>query len=51
MSAGLKRFPIPVYGGKEVVIEAEFPLSEEDWDQFMTVLALYKLTLVQEATS
>lgn len=50
MSAGVKRFPIPIFNDKAVVIEAEFPLSEEDWTQFMTVLTLYKLTLVREAT-
>jgi hypothetical protein len=41
-----KRFDIPIFNGKTVAIEGEFPLSEEDWDQFMAVLGIYKPTLV-----
>ncbi len=40
------RFPIPVFNGKSVVIEGDFPLSEEDWNQFMTVLGVMKPALV-----
>ena len=40
------RFPIPVFHGKTVVIEGEFPLSDEDWNQFMTVLGVMKPALV-----
>jgi hypothetical protein len=40
------RFPIPIFNGKIVVVEGEFPLSEEDWNQFMTVLGVMKPALV-----
>lgn len=44
------RFPIPIFNGKTVVIEGEFPLSEEDWTQFMTVLGVMKPALVVRRT-
>lgn len=44
-SAGT-RYPIPIFYGKAVVIEGEFPLSEEDWSQFMAVLSAMKPALV-----
>ena len=40
------RYPIPIFNGKAVVIEGEFPLSEEDWSQFMAVLSAMKPALV-----
>jgi len=40
------RYPIPIFNGRNVVIEGEFPLSEEDWNQFMTVLNVMKPALV-----
>jgi len=43
---GATRFPIPIFNGKVVVIESDFPLTEEDWNQFILVLNVYKPTLV-----
>ena len=40
------RYPIPIFNGKAVVVEGEFPLSEEDWSQFMAVLSAMKPALV-----
>jgi hypothetical protein len=40
------RYPIPIFNGKAVVIEGDFPLSEQDWSQFMAVLSAMKPALV-----
>lgn len=45
-SAIATRYPIPIFNGKAVVVEGEFPLSEEDWSQFMAVLSVMKPALV-----
>jgi hypothetical protein len=39
-------FPIPLIGGGTVIVEGKFPLSEQDWAQFMAVLAAMKPGLV-----
>ena len=41
-----RAFPIPLVSGGTVVIEGNFPLSEQDWSQFMAVLAAMKPGLV-----
>lgn len=48
-SSGANRYPIPVFNGKVVVVEGDFPLSEEDWNQFMAVLGVMKPALVTRA--
>jgi len=45
-SSGASRFLIPVFNGGTVVVEGDFPLSEEDWNQFMVVLSAMKPALV-----
>ncbi|MEU1808720.1 hypothetical protein O7622_08785 [Micromonospora sp. WMMD1076] len=50
-SSSASRFPIPVFNGAKVVIEGDFPLSEEDWNQFMAVLSAMKPALVDRAKS
>jgi hypothetical protein len=45
------RFPIPIFNGGTVVVEGEFPLSEEDWNQFMAVLSAMKPALVKRMES
>lgn len=40
-------YTIPVFNGRSVVVEGQFPLSERDWEQFMTVLAAMKPALVK----
>jgi hypothetical protein len=47
---GAARFPIPIFNGKTVVIERDFPLFEEDWSQFMMVLGVMKSALVIRLT-
>jgi hypothetical protein len=45
------RFPIPIFNGGTVVVEGDFPLSEEDWNQFMAVLSAMKPALVKRIES
>lgn len=42
----LRAFPIPLLNGGTVVVEGAFPVPEQDWDQFMAVLAAMKPGLV-----
>lgn len=41
------RIPIPLVGGKPVMIEGEFPISEAAWTQFIAVLNAMKPGLVR----
>lgn len=43
---GMTPYSIPIFNGRSVIVEGNFPLSEEDWEQFMTVLAAMKPALV-----
>jgi hypothetical protein len=43
---GVTSYNIPIFDGRVVIVEGQFPLSEEDWNQFMTVLSVYKPALV-----
>lgn len=43
---GATTYAIPIFNGRSVVVEGHFPLSEEDWKQFMTVLSAMKPALV-----
>jgi len=43
---GVTPYAIPIFNGRSVVVEGHFPLSEEDWKQFMTVLSAMKPALV-----
>jgi hypothetical protein len=45
-SSATSRYPIPIFNGKAVVVEGDFPLSEEDWRQFIAVLGAMKPALV-----
>lgn len=47
----VSRHAIPLIGGKQVILEGEFPLSEQAWEGFMTVLAAFKPGLVAEVSS
>lgn len=40
-------YAIPVFNGRSVILEGRFPLSERDWEQFMTVFAAMKPALVE----
>lgn len=44
---GVTPYAIPIFNGGSVVIESNFPLSEDDWAQFMTVLTAMKPALVE----
>lgn len=48
---GMTQYRIPVFGGRAVVVEGEFPLSEDDWNQFMAVLTAMKPALVERQQS
>jgi hypothetical protein len=48
-ASGTTPYLIPIFNGRSVVVEGQFPLSEEDWEQFMTVLAAMKPALVDRA--
>lgn len=39
---------VPLMGGAHVIVEGEFPITEQDWDQFMAVLNAMKPGLVRE---
>lgn len=41
------RYPIPLPGGADVLVEGPFPLSEHDWEHFMTVLEAMKPGLAE----
>jgi hypothetical protein len=41
-----RSFPIPLISGGTVVVEGDFPLTEQDWAQFMAVLTAMKPGLV-----
>jgi hypothetical protein len=41
-----RAFPIPLVSGGTVTVEGDFPVSEQDWIQFMAVLAAMKPGLV-----
>jgi hypothetical protein len=43
---GMTPYSIPIFNGRSVIVEGNFPLSEEDWAQFMTVLSAMKPALV-----
>jgi hypothetical protein len=43
---GVTPYAVPIFNGRSVVVEGPFPLSEEDWNQFMTVLSAMKPALV-----
>lgn len=43
-----RRHAIPLPGGKQVVLEGEFPITEATWKQFMAVLDAFKPGLVDE---
>ncbi|NEA32137.1 hypothetical protein [Streptomyces sp. SID13031] len=45
------RHAIPLVGGKVVILEGEFPLTEAAWQGFMTVLQAFKPGLVQQDQS
>lgn len=46
MSDEAPTYVVPVAAGSDVVIEGRFPLSETEWEQFMTVLNAMKPALV-----
>ena len=43
------RFVIPLPGGRHLLIEGDFPVSEAEWDQFIAVLDAMKPGLVSMA--
>lgn len=45
----VSRHAIPLIGGKQVILEGDFPLSEEAWQGFMAVLVAFKPGLVSKA--
>jgi len=45
----IKRIPLLLVGGEEVVVEAAFPISEAAWDNLVAVLAAMKPGLVRQA--
>ncbi len=47
---GITPYTFPIFNGRSVVVEGPFPLSEEDWNQFMTVLSAMKPALVDRRT-
>ena len=40
---------IPISPGNDAVLYVRFPMTESDWDQFMTVLAAMKPGIVRDA--
>jgi hypothetical protein len=46
-SARMSRHAIPLVGGKQVILEGEFPLSEAAWQGFLAVLQAFKPGLVE----
>jgi hypothetical protein len=46
-SARMSRHAIPLVGGKQVILEGEFPLSEAAWQGFLGVLQAFKPGLVE----
>lgn len=42
-----KSYPIPLIGGGAVTVEGKFPITEQDWDQFMAVLTAMRPGLVK----
>lgn len=48
MTEKTKRHAIPLAGGKQVVLEGDFPLSEAAWRQFLIVLDAFKPGLVED---
>ena len=48
MSGQTYTIPVPIIGGKPVMIEGEFPISEAAWAQFLAVLAAMKPGLVRD---
>jgi hypothetical protein len=47
---GATPYTVPIFSGRSVVVEGPFPLSEEDWNQFMAVLSAMKPALVDRRT-
>lgn len=47
VTARTSRHAIPLIGGKQVVLEGEFPLTEEAWSGFMAILQAFKPGLVE----
>lgn len=47
----VSRHSIPLIGGKQVVLEGEFPITEAAWQGFMTVLSAFKPGLVADESS
>jgi len=43
----MSRHAIPLVGGKQVILEGEFPLSEAAWQGFLAVLQAFKPGLVE----
>lgn len=48
MSENAASYTIPLMGGAAVVVEGEFPISEQEWAQFLAVLNAMKPGLVGE---
>lgn len=48
-SEKVRSYLIPVVPGTEILIEGPFPVSEEDWQSFITVLNAMKIGLVRRA--
>jgi hypothetical protein len=47
-TARASRHAIPLVGGKQVILEGEFPLTEAAWQGFLTVLQAFKPGLVED---
>jgi hypothetical protein len=47
-SARISRHAIPLVGGKQVILEGEFPLTEAAWKGFLVVLEAFKPGLVEQ---
>lgn len=45
-----RQFDIPLPGGSSVVIVGNFPLNEQEWNQFLAVLAVMKPGLVADVS-
>lgn len=48
VSADANVLTIPLLSGSSVVVEGEFPVTEQDWDQFMAVLGAMKPGLIAD---
>ncbi len=46
-TARMSRHAIPLVGGKQVILEGEFPLTEAAWNGFMVILQAFKPGLVE----